>query len=65
MLGLYFKGAYFDKYLPFGFRHGSAIFQRISYAMRYIMAKSNFQVTNCIDDIIGDSVCSKVMDSFN
>ena len=44
LLGLYLEGAYFNSCLPFGFKHGSAIFQRISDAIRFIMSKSNFHV---------------------
>ena len=35
-LGLKWDGFYFDSCLPFGFKHGSKIFQRISDAIRYI-----------------------------
>ena len=65
LLGLYLEGAYFDSCLPFGFKHGSAIFQRKSDGIRYIMAKSNFQVTNYIDDIIGHAVYSQAQQSFD
>ena len=65
MLGLYLEGVYFDSCLPFGFKHGPAIFQRINDAIKLIMSKSNFHVTNYIDDIIGHSVCSEAMNSFN
>ena len=65
LLGLHLQGYYFDSCLPFGFKHGSAIFQRISDAIRYIMAQSNFQVTNYIEDIIGHAVCSQAHQSFD
>ena len=64
LLGLFLDGIYYDSCLPFGFKHGSGIFQRISDAVRYIMYKFGFQVTNYIDDIIGHSVSSKANDSF-
>ena len=57
LLGLYLEGAYFDCCLPFGFKHGSAILHRISDAIRFIMSKLNFHVTNYIDDIIGQALC--------
>ena len=47
-----------------GFRHGSALFQRLSDDVRFIMAQKGFSVTNYIDDIIGHSVISKSNDSF-
>ena len=50
--------------MPFGFKHGSGIFQRMSDAVRYMMSKFGFQVTNYIDDIIGHSVSSKANESF-
>ena len=65
LLGLHLQGYYFDPCLPFGFKHGSAIFQRISNAIRYIMAQSNFQVTNYIVVIIGHAVCSQAHHSFD
>ena len=65
LLGLYLEGAYFDSCLPFGLKHGSAIFQRISDAIRFIMSKSNFSVMNYIDDIVGHSVCSKSYKAFD
>ena len=59
LLGLRLNGLYIDSCLPFGFRHGSALFQRLSDAVRFIMAQKGFSVTNYIDDIIGHSVISK------
>ena len=65
LLGLYLEGAYFNSCLSFGIKHGLAIFQRISDAIRFIMSKSNFHVMNYIDDIIGHSVCSEAQKSFD
>ena len=64
LLGLRLNGLYIDSCLPFGFRHGSALFQRLSDAVRYIMAQQGHSVTNYIDDIIGHSVISKSNESF-
>ena len=50
LLGLRFNGLYIDSCLPFGFRHGSALFQCLSDAVCYIIAKKGFSVTNYIDD---------------
>ena len=36
LLGLFLDGIYYDSCLPFGFKHGSGIFQRMSDAVRYI-----------------------------
>ena len=65
LLGLYSEDIYFDSCLAFGFKFGSAIFQKLSDAVRYMMSKFGFQVTNYIDDIIGHSVNSKAEESFN
>ena len=65
LLGLRLNGLYNDSCLPFGFRHGSALFQRLSNAVRFIMAQKGFSVTNYIDDIIGHSVISKSDESFH
>ena len=64
LLGLRLNGLYIDSCLPFGFRHGSALFQRLSNAVCCIMAQKGFSVTNYMDDIIGHSVISKSNDSF-
>ena len=64
LLGLRLNGLYIDSCLPFGFKHGSALFQRLSDAVRFIMAQKGFSVTNYIDDIIGHSVISKSNESF-
>ena len=65
LLGLHISNEiFYDLCLPFGFKHGSAIFQRISDSIRYIMNSLGFKVTNYIDDIIGHSVRSQAHDSF-
>ena len=64
-LGLHFQDYFLDSCLPFGFRHGSAIFQRLSDAVRYIMATRGHNVTNYIDDIIGYAVKSQAQASFD
>ena len=46
LLGLSLNGLYIVSCLPFGFRHASALFQRLSNAVRYIMAQKGFSVTN-------------------
>ena len=48
---------YIDKNLAFGAVHGTAIFERISNLIRYILAKQGFKVLNYIDDIY--AVCHK------
>ena len=64
-LGLHFQNYFLDSCLPFGFRHGSAIFQRLSDAVRHIMYTKGHTVTNYIDDIVGYAVKSKAQTSFD
>ena len=57
-LGIKWKDNYYiDKNLAFGAVHGTAIFERISNLIRYILAKQGFKVLNYIDDIY--AVCHK------
>ena len=51
-LGICWKGKFFlDKNLAFGAVHGTAIFERITDLIRYILAKRGFTIYNYIDDI--------------
>ena len=57
-LCIQWKVQYFlDKNLPFGAVHGTAIFQRITDLIRFLMAKQGFLVHNYIDVIY--AVCHK------
>ena len=42
LLGLEWQGMYVDMYVPFGTRHGSKIFQRLSDAVRYMMRQKGY-----------------------
>ena len=54
LLGLSWGDAtYVDTCLPFGSRHGSQIFQRISDAVRHVMRRHGFTVINYVDGFIG------------
>ena len=64
LLGLRDVCHYVDTCLPFGFRHRSALFQRLSDAVRHIMCQDGYDVINYIDDIIGVDVPSKIYNSF-
>ena len=64
LLGLKLQDYFIDTCLPFGFRHGSAIFQRLSDAVRHFMSQKGFQVTNYIDDVIGHATVSQAGPSF-
>ena len=64
LTGLYHNSYYIDSCLAFGYRNGSAIFQRLTDAIRYIMSTKSHTVTNYIDDIIGYGLQSTVDQSF-
>ena len=64
LLGLRHKDYYLDTCLPFGFRHGSGIFQRLSDAIRFIMKSQGYDVINYIDDIIGFGTITTAKSSF-
>ena len=51
-LGLYWDGYYLDARVPFGYRTGSALFQRCSDSIRYLMAQSGHHVINYCDDFL-------------
>ena len=65
LLGLEWYGAYVDTCLPFGTRHGSQIFQRISDAVRYMMRQEGFPVIDYIDDYVGVGVPSVAHASYH
>ena len=58
LLGLYWEGHYVDSCIPFGTRHGSQIFQRLSDAVRFIMHQKGFTMLDYIDDYVGVGVPS-------
>ena len=65
LLGLEWDGTYVDTCLPFGTRHGSQIFQRISDAVRFLMHQAGFCIIDYIDDYIGIGVESIAQRSFD
>ena len=64
LLGLRLQDYFIDTCLPFGFRHGSAIFRRLSDAVRHFMRQKGHQVTNYIDDVIGHATVSQAGPAF-
>ena len=50
LLGLYWDNYFLDFSLPFGYKHGSSMFQRISDAVRSIMRQEGHSIWNYIDD---------------
>ena len=65
LLGLKLDQYFIDRSLPFGYRHGSAIFQRVTDAIRFIMAQAGHPITNYIDDLIGHGTTSKAQQSYD
>ena len=66
LLGIKFQDQYFlDRWVAFGFCHGSLIFQRCTDAIRYIMAQHGFPLLyNYIDDLIYTGLPSQINESF-
>ena len=58
LLRLHWRGAYVDTCLPFGTRHGSQIFQRLSFS-------SGFCVIDYIDDYVSVGIPGVAHDSYN
>ena len=50
--------------LPFGFKHGFSIFQRLPDAIRFIMAQENHSIWNYIDDFLCVSTPAKIQASY-
>ena len=65
LLGLRHDRYYVDTCLPFGYRNRSALFQRLSDAVRHIMRQRNYDVINYIDDILGIGLPSQIDASFD
>ena len=53
LLGLHWDAAFYDTCIPFGSRHGSQNFQRVSDAIRYALRCHGYRVINYIDDFVG------------
>ena len=65
LLGLRQDKWFLDTCLPFGFRHGSALFQRLSDTVHHMMRQRGHDVINYIDDILGIELPSHVDASFD
>ena len=64
LLGLKPDNYYLEICLPFGFRHGSSIFQRLSDAIRFMMTSRSHKITNYIDNLIGFGALSQAHESY-
>ena len=56
---------YIDPGLPFGYCHGSSLYQRLSDSVCYIMHRQNYDVINYIDDILGIDLPNRIDTSFD
>ena len=65
LLGLEWQGAYVDTCVPFGTRHGSQIFQRLSNAVRYMMRQKGYAMIDYIDDYVGLGIPSVAWNSYD
>ena len=66
LLGLRWRDiTYVDTCLPFGSRHGTQIFQRISDAIRFIMRRDGYDVINYVDDFVGVATPSVAKKSYD
>ena len=65
LLGLRHQDYFLDTCLPFGFRHGSGIFRRLSDAIQFMMKSKGYDVINYIDDVIGFGTLSIAKPSFD
>ena len=65
LLGLRQDGWFLDTCLPFGFHHGSALFQCVSDAVRHMMRQRDYGIINYIGDILGIDLPSSVDASFD
>ena len=66
LLGMKFQDQYFlDLSVPFGYRHGSKIFQRCTDSICHIMSKNGFPgLYNYIDDLIFTGLPSKIHSAY-
>ena len=65
LLGLRWRDVtYVNTCLPFGSRHGTQIFQRISDAVRFMMRRAGYDVINYVDDFVGVATPSVAHQSY-
>ena len=65
LLGLKLDSYYIDQSVPFGYRHGSIFFEKVTDSIRYIMRKHGFpDLFNYVDDIIYCGTPSEITPAF-
>ena len=65
LLGVTWGATFIDTRIPFGSRHGSQNFQRVSDAVRYVMRQRDVNVINYIDDFLGYGTPSGARQSYD
>ena len=65
LLGLKLGDYYIDQSVPFGFRHGSFFFEKVTNSIRFIMNKNGFpDLYNYVDDLLYCGLPSNIYKSF-
>ena len=65
LLGLCHIDLYIDTCLPFRYRHGSALYQRLRDVVCHIMRRRNYDIINYIDDILEIDLPSRIDSLFD
>ena len=65
LLGLKQDSYFIDQSVPFGYRHGSIFFEKVTDSIRYIMRKHGFNnLFNYVDDLIYCDLPSKIYQAY-
>ena len=65
LLGLKLDSYYIDQSVPFGYRHGSIFFEKVTDSIRFVMRKHGFQdLFNYVDDIMLCGTLPKIPPAF-
>ena len=65
LLGLKHQSYFIDQSVPFGYRHGSVFFEKVTYMIRYIMRQQGFpHLYNYVEDLIYCGLPSDIHQSF-
>ena len=65
LLGLKHQSYFIDQSVPFGYRHGSVFFEKVTDSIRYIKRQQGFpHLYNYVDDLIYCGLPSNIHQSF-
>ena len=65
LLGLFWEESFIDTCLPFGTRHRTQIFRRLSDSIGYILNTRGFPIINYVDDFVGFGTPSEAKLAFD